>query len=1154
MLKDIDKHTSAHRGSVDAADYFDRLTALIYRPASRELYHELYSLLRQLCEDNSGDRVFSNFFSQLGWLCDSHDVPRDMALAVQDLRRRAHDTGDVGRQDVLQDIRLAADFVGRIYDVALPAELSSLAPADYRLRPADRIVYEYKTLRVRVKAVGEGCLTVEADGVDGVDGKTPLTLLNGGMLMGTCWQVILNVPEYGCDRSYLADMVHEGSTLSLLDARIKEGGEVVPRWIIYEPDCLLSPSELAAIFELNAALPDNYFLKMLQPRESNYYTLLGLASGQMLDDLVFQHAPGEATYADSVRKVFCRYPLDFALVMADEETASRFHREARAQFANIKQLVETQLDMVYGFELDQALLEPSLVCPAVGLAGRIDYMQTDGRRLIEQKSGKRDEYRATHKEPHFVQMMLYQLMIEYTMGVPRSECNAYLLYSHYSDGLMMERPYIALLEQAIELRNRVVAMQERFAEGGRAADYFLGLSSDYFRQRNISDVLWNNHIRPRIDHLLAPFADGNVSSTAKAFFFRYYEFLAKEQWLGRIGNGQGAHGYADLWNNPALVRMENGDMYAGLRVLRIENSGSDDGADIITFRIGEEQRNIPTNFRLGDAVQIYSYAEGDTDPNVARQFTLRGRLAALSDGEVQVQLSNVQRNTGVLERDDKVFALEHDRVEAGYAVLTSGLYSLLTAPPELQNRFLLRQVREVRKGVGLLGDYGNFSELVARAMAANDLFLVIGPPGSGKTSCALRYMVEEHLRRHDGGKLLLMAYTNRAVDELCAMLEGIIAETPDLLSDYLRMGSSISAAQTFRQRMMHSRVGHEVNNVAEVRRLLDSVRIVVGTTTTLAQRVQVLRQMHFTAAFVDEASQILEPYILPFFTMGTVDKFVLVGDQKQLPAVVMQSVDDAAIHDEELISLGYDNCANSVFHRMLHRLMTLGRADLYMQIQTQGRMHPQLYGFVNESFYRGQLRSVPLVHQQRSLAQVYTPLSDDALPLRHALATERVFFIDCLPADDGVNDKINSAEADKVTEVLSEFSALYAANGRQLRAGDVGIIVPYRNQIGMIRAKMAECGLTHLLDVSIDTVERYQGSQRDIIIYSFTVRHPSQLRFLTSSTYMEDDGDGAYAVDRKLNVALTRAREQMVLVGNAPLLRRNAIFSKMLEQIPVITY
>ncbi|MBQ7742071.1 MAG: DNA2/NAM7 family helicase [Bacteroidaceae bacterium] len=1113
------------RGDVPtAADYFDQLAEMRRKPATKELYHELYGMMRQLCDAHTDGQVFSNFFSQLGWVCESCSIPNDMSIALQELRHRVSLHDDVETRQLLQDIRLVAEFVGRLYGVVLPIELTSISllPSSFPLKEGLGVVSEYALLRARVKDVGDDYLTVIADSEDA----------RGDML-----RVAYSDEEHDANRSYLKDIVHEGSTLSLLNLRLMHDTQCyVARWIVYEPDFLMSPSELAAVFELNAVMPENYFLRGLMPRESTFYTLLGNTSGQMLDDIVFQTPDHPATYADSVRKAFERYPLDFWLCMSDKDEAERFHREARVQFANIKQIVETQMEMVYGFDLSQAMLEPSFVRPAVGLSGRMDYLQMDGSRLIEQKSGKCDEYRHTHREPHFLQMMLYSLMLG-------RRCQPYLLYSRYADGLMLERPYIALLRQAMEMRNRIVALQERMAKGNVRL-FFESMHVDDFRQRTISDKLWFDHIKPRIENLLMPFTKHTSESrSALDFFYRFYQFLTKEQWLARMGNGTGAHGYADLWNCPALVRIQNGDMYAGLKIKRLESSAAHGvGIDIVTFYIPEEQHQsaIITNFRLGDTVQAYAY-KGE-EPNVTQQFTLRARITRLTPCEVQIELNNAQRNMDVFGGEDTLFALEHDRVEAGNSLLISGLYSLLTSPLEVQDRFFLRNLAGPATEEALCGEYGAFHDLVAKAMAAKDLFLVIGPPGSGKTSCALRFMVEEALRCRSDSRFLLMAYTNRAVDELCAMLDDVIRDCPDLLSDYMRLG-------------MGEKVSEMVSNVGDVDRLLAATRVMVGTTTTMTQRQQILGKLHFEIAFIDEASQILEPYLLPFFTIGTIDKFVLVGDQKQLPAVVMQRYDEAAITDTTLNDLGLINCACSVFDRMLHRLMAMGRNDLYVQIESQGRMHPDLYAFVNDSFYRGLLRSVPLHHQQRSLSEFYANIPTEGTDLMPWLAGERVLFVDCPPIDDGVNDKINSAEATIVAKCLTDITALYEANGRQLTADDVGVIVPYRNQIAMVRSKLHECGLHHLADAAIDTVERYQGSQRDIIIYSFTVRHVGQLGFLSSSTYIEDE-DGScepYPVDRKLNVALTRAREQMVLVGNAPLLRRNHLFARLIEGTPVVT-
>ena len=110
--------------------------------------------------------------------------------------------------------------------------------------------------------------------------------------------------------------------------------------------------------------------------------------------------------------------------------------------------------------------------------------------------------------------------------------------------------------------------------------------------------------------------------------------------------------------------------------------------------------------------------------------------------------------------------------------------------------------------------------------------------------------------------------------------------------------------------------------------------------------------------------------------------------------------------------------------------------------------------------------------------------------------------------------------------------------------------MPYRNQIALVARLMAENGLDGFDETVADTVERYQGSQRDIIIFLFTVHQPFGLHFLSASTYLESaDSETPYPVDRKLNVTLTRAREQIILIGHAPLLRRNAIYRQLLAEV-----
>ena len=106
----------------------------------------------------------------------------------------------------------------------------------------------------------------------------------------------------------------------------------------------------------------------------------------------------------------------------------------------------------------------------------------------------------------------------------------------------------------------------------------------------------------------------------------------------------------------------------------------------------------------------------------------------------------------------------------------------------------------------------------------------------------------------------------------------------------------------------------------------------------------------------------------------------------------------------------------------------------------------------------------------------------------------------------------------------------------------VGIITSYRSQIALIRQELELKGIPELMNVSVDTVERYQGSERDVIIYSFSVNRLHQLDYLPN--LIEENG---HLIDRKLNVALTRARRQLYVLGVPEILRHNAIYQQLME-------
>jgi superfamily I DNA and/or RNA helicase len=398
---------------------------------------------------------------------------------------------------------------------------------------------------------------------------------------------------------------------------------------------------------------------------------------------------------------------------------------------------------------------------------------------------------------------------------------------------------------------------------------------------------------------------------------------------------------------------------------------------------------------------------------------------------------------------------------------------------------------------------------------------------------ALRFLVEEELTSHLlplTSHLLLTAYTNRAVDEICSMLE-------DAGIDYLRVGYEASCDPRFADRLT-DRVIARNPRLDDIRQHIQDTRVIVSTTSMLQSRSFLLEMKHFSLCIVDEASQILEPNIIGLLTSDSIDRFILIGDHKQLPAVVQQPDDDPSLHD----------CRLSLFERLLRQEHEAGREAFTAILRRQGRMHPDIAAFPNEFFYaREHLLPVPLPHQEETELDYRQPSEDH---LDDLLKQHRVLFFPIVNDSLSIinsSDKVNPAEATLVADLLRRIHRQYGE--RFDAAKTVGVIVPYRNQIAMIRREIAKLDIPQLLDISIDTVERYQGSQRDVIIYSFTIHRPYQLDFLTANCFEEDDGEYqsfGRTIDRKLNVAMTRARKQLLMTGKADVLQQNSIFKELI--------
>ncbi|MFD1515245.1 AAA domain-containing protein [Halomarina rubra] len=376
-------------------------------------------------------------------------------------------------------------------------------------------------------------------------------------------------------------------------------------------------------------------------------------------------------------------------------------------------------------------------------------------------------------------------------------------------------------------------------------------------------------------------------------------------------------------------------------------------------------------------------------------------------------------------------------------------------------------------GETFIGNNAAQGEAVRLAVTAEDCAIVQGPPGTGKTY-TLATTVRELVDR--GERVLLSAFTNRAVDNA---LEALVDQG---FTDIVRVGTE-SGVREDMQRFRLSKRGDPDERVAE----LEGASVVAATTASCGSRV--VQSLDFDTAIVDEAGQLTEPGTLA--AVNRADRFVLVGDHQQLPPVVRAE----------------NSLSESLFQRLIETY-----PDASVMLDRQYRMSQRIQWFSSQEFYDGQLRPAgPEIAAQR-LGDL-PGVSEEALPDELA---DPVTFVD--PSGRRVGNT-NPIEAERVCGVVHSY--LDAG----LAPEDVGVIAPFRAQVSEIQRRAPD-------GVAVDTVDRFQGSDKQVVVLS---------------TVATGDLDGPIFEDhRRMNVALSRAKRALCLVGDERALASDPFYERLL--------
>ena len=934
--------------------------------------------------------------------------------------------------------------------------------------------------------------------------------------------------------------------LNLLAAELRDDDLLYPRQLVVEPDFLIDVTAVAESFSGNRKYqPWSGLAKRLVPFRSSPALVRGNLVNDFLDALIDDPTVGFPTL---VRGIFQRQPL--ALSLFNDQEARKLMTELKHHFTTLQKFVREELTGI-NMNPETVLLEPSFFSPTYGVQGRLDLLQPADENgqttIVELKTSK---YWNTNvhglNHTNYIQTLLYDLMINRAEG-EGANVRSYILYSNdYQNGLKYAPPEPQQKLEAIAARNQLMGVELLLAKIG--TDRSVSLESQTTRLLTRLDPVRTPNLGgfAKQDHDLALKVYGQLSELERAYFGAFLGFTAREQRLAKTGEQllEGANGLASLWLDDRADKIERFELLDGLTFAAYDKATSHltlnrpAGVDYLV------------KFRLGDIVALYATPDPTARPgDVLKSQVLKSTIIAIDPERVVLQLRSRQLTDGVF-RGSRHWAIEKDVLDGSFRNFYQGLFAWASTAPDFRGRWLgLRppaQAEPYPENISPeLTDQQN--RILRRIVTAPDYFLLWGPPGTGKTSKMLHHLVR-HLLENTGENLLLIAYTNRAVDEICESIERILVGG-EPFRDYLRIGSSSGVGPAFTRQLLQVRSA-EYNKRSELKALIERTRVVVSTVASVGGKGELFALKSFDRIIVDEASQILEPLLAGILPRAP--RALLIGDHRQLPAVVQQSPEDTRVYDPALRAIGLRDLSTSLFERLYLTAQAREWTWAYDQLSYQGRMHADIMAFPAASFYHGKLNILPegIAYRQTQLEQLdftspvasgltgVSPATAPESDLLTTLRANRLVFL-ATDADHAEADpKVNGHEARLLVDLIGAYTRLYADTARPIAPGDIGIITPYRAQIAHVRRHLQAAGLRPD-DYQVDTVERYQGGAKRIVLISLCTNEHHQIRALSQ---VSEEG-----VDRKLNVAMTRAREHLVILGCPDILRQSKVYAELLD-------
>jgi DNA replication ATP-dependent helicase Dna2 len=891
----------------------------------------------------------------------------------------------------------------------------------------------------------------------------------------------------------------EGTHISILGGAVKTFPDydeihlLERSLLIIEPDILINATTISEVVQNKKLCLNKYLIKLKKRNVTDSKSALrGIMVGEIIDDYVLQK--DKFDFKKSFEKHY-RSKLHKTPFINKGFNPYEIYRQISNQLYVIDSFVWEKENPTYP---RPQYIEPFYISPRYGLEGRMDMMYLDREneklRIYELKSGNAPSSGYPPWDNHSYQTYSYKLIADSVYDY--DDTMPYVIYSSSEDPVR-DLNYDLTVE-TIETRNKIVHFLNRLVDENIDSYGFIKLQKDsmcfncpkYLKSDCIGDY---------------ELFKSQLTEQERDYYVSFFKMLELEKHQSRLLT-------AYLWKK-TLAERES--LFVALSKLSIETLDN----SRIVFRMTKENNS---DIRSGDNVYIHR-------GNPTKEELFRGSVMDIKTESITINLYkefpvNIERDGWCLDR-----AYSTSGIDAQH----TGLYSFIRSKKRLKDLIFGRTKPEFKKRLAkkpVIDERLNTNQKKAfdLCLKAKDYALIQGPPGTGKTytiASIVKQLVDE------GKKVLITAYTNRAVDNILKTLRDKFD-----FNDFIRFGSKFNIDPEIVPHTVNEIVQkHDIDSTEELKEEILSYSVYASTTTS-AVATLVFDNVDFDSVIVDEAGQMTEPSSLAVITLAP--KFLLFGDDKQLPPIVTHhnGLKNQFEDKPDLKAIGLTNLSKSLFERLwkLNKEWEEENSGFNstLTLNVQYRMNEQIAQISDKYFYNGIIETwyKNKNHTLKDLSYNVPFGSEDLKAILEPL--NPLCLINC------VNEKISK---ENFTEARMIYHVVVGLLSGGIKPEQIGIIAPYKAQCALIRKLIDTLPDTsgNTDNIIIDTVERYQGGEKEIIIVSFTVGNETMMRFLSENN--EDP-----SLNRKLNVSITRAKRKLIMLGNADVLRIDKVYREVI--------